>query len=347
MAVETDHLTATTRAETTASSRPLPDMDEIAFARMHFHALLSEQPATIAELGHRVLDRISTANWAMEWCLPIWLSADLRLSANARRKLVLSNVLGLAYVRLMDDLADGDVEKSAEGKITMLASILYGNAVNCYVELVNAEASFWDRFEESMRRWRLGTFVRKVGRAEVVRLPDSEILALADRGAPLKIGCVAACLLSEREDALPPLLAAMDHWLVTAVLLDHAQDWTEDLAAGRFNALVAHAGQRTDTRSPDARILVAEAILLGGAMETYLDIARCHLGRAAEMAGAAGCLALRQQMQAQGGQALAHSERLANRAREQLHSATSWLLRLSPMPDRQPNGREGGRQDGS
>ena len=343
-----NHLFMKSPAEAIESGHPLPDYAEITYARTRFSALLDELPPALAEIGCRLLDRISTANWSMEWCLPIWLACDLALDRNARQLLVLSNALGLAYTRLMDDLVDGDVERGAEGVVAMLANVLYHHVIRRYIGLLGDDTRFWDRFEGLMSRWRQATVSRTgPGTADSRPLQESHLLALAERGAPLKVGCVAACLLSQREEAMPALLSALDHWLVVVVLLDHARDWADDLAAGRFNALVAHVDHRPRNSSGETRFAVAEAILLGDAMGTYHDVIRRHLGRAAQMARAAGCSTLSQQMEALGDQALVHSERLENQARARLRAATQQLLSTSPMPARQPIDREGGEPDGS
>ena len=118
----------------------------------------------------------------------------------------------------MDDLVDGDVDRGAEGMVAMLAGVFYHHVIRRYTGLLGDDSRFWDRFEAVMTQWRESTLDRgEPVVADLRQLEESALLALAERGALLKIGCVAACLLSGREEAMPALLSAMDHWLVSKV----------------------------------------------------------------------------------------------------------------------------------
>jgi hypothetical protein len=283
----------------------------------------------------------------MEWCLPIWLSRDLVIDSNTCQLMVEANALGLGYARLMDDLIDGEVEPGDEGTAALLANTLYHHAIRRYVMLLPFHVRFWDRFDELMATWRRAVADRTSSGAtpDIPLSGERDPMTLADCGAPLKICCVAVCSLSSSMWALPSLLDAIDHWLVALVLMDHAHDWVEDLAAGRYNALVAHVGQVPSADKLDTRYAVAEGILLGDAMQSYHATVARHLGMAAEQAEAVGFPALGQQIEILGNRALAHSKSLLKRAREQLDSATR-LLEPS-TPDRKPSREEGEKADGS
>ena len=51
-------------------------------------------------------DRLHPQRWALEWNLPMWLGDAFGLEPRVSAEIRLSNVLGLASIRLSDDLAD-------------------------------------------------------------------------------------------------------------------------------------------------------------------------------------------------------------------------------------------------
>ncbi len=86
--------------------------------RAEFAAALAGEPLAVAEMGRRVLNRITPPNWTLEWSLPGWLGGTLGLGAPAIASLTLANVLGLAFVKLQDDLLDGEIEDEDSGSIS-------------------------------------------------------------------------------------------------------------------------------------------------------------------------------------------------------------------------------------
>lgn len=55
-----------------------------------------------------LLRRIGASNWTLEWGLPFWLGTTFGLADDAIREMMLCNVFGLGFVRLVDDLADAE-----------------------------------------------------------------------------------------------------------------------------------------------------------------------------------------------------------------------------------------------
>ena len=104
---------------------------------------------------------------------------------------------------------------------------------------------------------------------------EEDLLILGHRGAPLKICAAAACLLAQRAELIPQLESALDHLLIGAVLLDHALDWADDLAAGRYNAFVAYASgwPQTAEHLDGQPAAVAEELLVGKAGQPYFPFA--------------------------------------------------------------------------
>jgi hypothetical protein len=153
-------------------------------------------------------------------------------------------------------------------------------------------------------------------------------LQLAWRGAPLKICCVGAQLLARREVDLKPLLAAIDHLLAAAVLLDHERDWQADLADGRYNAFIHFASplpQVAQERSANRR-RVLEKIILERASGPYFDLIQSHLQLSLGYAKDARCPQLLTYLQDFSQEIVAHQERLANNATALLRKTSHLLL---------------------
>jgi len=186
--------------------------------------------------------RLDSDRWTLEWHLPLWLGDAFGLDRGLACQLVTSNVLGLASLRVADDLADGEIAADDLAPARRLAATLYDAALMPYRDLFGSDHAFWARLDRWMAEWR-GASERAARR-------------LAARGAPLKIPALAICLLTNRTDDFPALERCLDHALRALVLYDHACDWREDLAAGRWNAF-AGAG-----RDPSR----FEAALLSGAV---------------------------------------------------------------------------------
>ncbi|MDH7485234.1 MAG: hypothetical protein QHJ81_03040 [Anaerolineae bacterium] len=306
---------------------------EILVLKEHVCAALERFSPQLLEAGRRLLDRLATPNWTLEWYLPRWLGEAFGLSPDLIRDLVLSNVYGLSCIRLQDDLVDGEVDRASWESAILLASALHHLWLSGYVQLFAGTSPFWGYFEQFMGQWLRATWRSNRPPAVDFRSYEEEdFLRLAERGAPLKVCCAGACLLAGREELILPLTSAMDHFLVGAVLLDQAKDWADDLEAGRYNVFVAYASpqpQEPDRRE-SYRQAVLEEICLGQAARPYFDRIQRHVRIALEKAEAVDCPALRQHMQSFENQVVTIRDRLAEEARAWLRMATEQLFGLSP-----------------
>jgi hypothetical protein len=189
-------------------------------------------------LARPVWNRLDTDRWTLEWQLPLWLGDAFGLDRELARRLVTSNVLGLASLRLADDLADGEIQPVDMQAAQQLSQLFHDAAVAPYRELFDAGHPLWAR----LGRW-MADSTRETG--------------LESRGAPLKIPAFAVCALTCREAEFPTVERCLDHALRAMVLYDHARDWREDLAAGRWNAFTN--GER-DARRVEAALLAGDVV---------------------------------------------------------------------------------------
>jgi len=194
-------------------------------------------PAGLA-LARQVWSRVDTDRWTLEWQLPLWLGDAFGLDREVARRLVTSNVLGLASLRLADDVADGEIQPVDVPAARGLISRFYDAAVAPYREVFEAGHPLWAR---------LGRWMANSTRPE----------SLETRGAPLKLPAFAICALTRREAQFPTVERCLDRALRAMVLYDHARDWREDLAAGRWNAFTN--GER-DERRVEAALLAGDLI---------------------------------------------------------------------------------------
>lgn len=303
-----------------------PDMRAVA---ERCRAFLERLPPPLAEAGGRLLDRVSTDNWTLEWSLPRWLGNAFGLESDQAQALVLSNVLGLAYVRLQDDLVDGEVAGVSHRSAPLLATALYAHWLQHYVRLFDSASPFWTYFDEFMIQWvRATSDTDEPLAAGPSFVEEGHLLRLAERGAPLKICCVGACLLAGREEAIPLLISAADHLLIAAVLLDHAVDWQADLEAGRYNVFIAYASlARQSPENQKANLLgVLNEIYIGDAARPYFDQVCEHLRQAERLAEPVACQELEQYLCDLQRQAIAYADGLRDKAKARLRAATEQLL---------------------
>ena len=222
-------------------------------------------------LAMRVLERLPPARWPIEWYLPWWLADTFELDREIAREIVLSNLLGLASIRLQDDLADGEVAAADVAAAIALSGALYEAALRPYRARFEPDSPFWHHLEATMQEWR-------------------EAAHVAGRGAPLKISAFAVCLLAGRADTYPELAACLDHALDALVLYDHVADWEIDLDAGRWNAFIASIA--SDPQIPAFRDRNRSAVLVSllttDAVTAYFARIEDEMQRAAALADAPG-----------------------------------------------------------
>jgi hypothetical protein len=310
----------------------LPELLELA-VKSQFGAALAGEPAALAELGRRLLDRISPPNWTLEWSLPGWLGDALELAAPAVADLTLANVLGLAYIKLQDDLIDDEVAEGDRPVALLLSTVLHRKWPLVYTGLLSGDSPFWGFFEKYMAQWVAATFWSRRALSKAFRDYDEvDLRGLGERGAPLKICAAASCLLAQREGLIPQLEPVLDHLLTGAVLLDHALDWSDDLAAGRYNAFVAYASALPQVPAHEAanRLAVAEELLVGKAARPYFNVIRRQFQAAIDGSRATGTTAFTDYLIWLRSQADGYGRRLAQGGRVQLHAGADRILQPAP-----------------
>ena len=238
-------------------------------------------------LAVRLWERLDPTHWMLEWHLPTWLGAAFGLQPLVSSELVLSNVLGLASIRLQDDLADDEIDPADVQAARALSAALYDAALGVYRHRFSSSSPLWRRLEKWMREWRSADAPLTPWDADA---PDQRAMPapadLARRGAPLKISAFAVCLLAGMSSRFEMVDACLDHALAAMVMYDHVCDWQEDLAAGRWNAFVARYGahpQRRVNASANRSSVFAE-MMARRAVADQFALIQVELGCAARSA---------------------------------------------------------------
>lgn len=193
--------------------------------------------------------------------LPMWLGQAFGLESATCTQVVVANLLGLAAIRLHDDLLDDELQDVPAADARRLSSVLFAAAIDVYSRLLPPASGFWPILRIRMGQW---FAVTEAGRPSSLPPDGAGIpgpVDLALRGAPLRASGYAVCLLAGRTDAAARLDRCLDHTLTAMVLYDHFCDWREDLHAGRWNAFTAISA--TQPQTPDLARANEKEVIVG------------------------------------------------------------------------------------
>ena len=268
-------------------------------------------------LAIRSIRGLDPNRWRLEWQLPWWLGMDMGLELAVARQLVLSNVLGLASLRLRDDLHDDDLLPEDRPAAPDVSEALYRAATDILRGMFPPSSEIWRELRLQMSYWR-----------GAVELDSATRPHLARRAAPLKVSAFAVCELTERPEIYQGLASCLDLFLTAMVLYDHLCDWEDDLACGRWNAFLGDASDRRDVL---AQLMARDTI------DAYMGRVRREFDRALEICSAlmlprltselAGIAA---EVQGHAGQLQAHYRQLGDRAVTLMFGDT-WRATRTPL----------------
>ena len=217
-----------------------------------------------------MLERLDVTHWELEWHLPRWLGDWLGIDRRLSDKLILGNVLGLASLRLRDDIRDAELAVGSAQEAARLADELHSAALDVYRRAVPAGSTLWAELDRLMAAWRGST-------------PDWS--GLAARGAPLKVCAIAVCELARQMELYARVEPCLDEALLAMALYDDAVDWPADLTAGRWNAFVERANPDARSSEPArARVVVLAAMMMTDVVADYFAAIHDGFARAAELA---------------------------------------------------------------
>ena len=269
-----------------------------------------------------MLKRLEPQQWLLEWALPLWLADAFEIDREIGRLLALCNLLGLTHIRLQDDWADAEIGDGQRPVAAALSTLALQAALQRYVYFFPADSLFWPALNRHLRTWAQALQQTSLAARGPAILDESSASILAQRGAPLKIGATAACLLADRTAELIVLERSLTDILAAEVYLDHAHDWSQDLEAGRFNALVAYASE--DEQTPALRAInhqrVLELFYVGDGAGAYFQAAARYAQHTAQSADQVGCPPLASYARWFATEALAYGQEVSAEAQRQVQS---------------------------
>jgi hypothetical protein len=276
---------------------PSPSDDDIRRVGQRFISEVSGFAPGLVNVAHETLATISRPNWAFEWGLSRWVGEAMGLAPETVESLVLANVHMLAFGRILDDVVDGEHGPSDRslGYSALTIATLHHLWLSQYAELLAGVGPrgrrFWSYFREYMSEWLRVLMQDTRPRHSFWCYEKTDWEWLAWQGAPLKVCCAAACILSGREAAIPSLVSAVDDIMIAVEMLDATFDWLGDLDASRYNCFVAYCSDlpQTGEHRYGNRRAVLEEIHLGKAAKPYFELMCRRLALAAKAAENVPC----------------------------------------------------------
>jgi len=243
-----------------------PRPADVRRARLAVAQLLSQEPPAHRDAGLAYFNALTGANWTVEWQLPRWLAESVGLPETVQQRLVAVNALGLTALRLLDDLADGDLPASPFHRT--FADRCQAAAENLLGDLIEPGSDFWDQYRSILAGWKRR---QAEGGFQIPDLPPNAGSDPSLAGAPLYLSAAAVCAIAGRRDLYLPMRSALADYLTAAVLIDHFKDWQQDLSAGRSNLFVDRLLPGTTIPSNvNKRAHVWSKLGAGGQVDDYL-----------------------------------------------------------------------------
>lgn len=204
---------------------------------------LETLPPGLSQVAKDYLRRLDRQQAQLEWHLPLWLGRTFGIPIAQSRRVTLTNVLGMIYIRIHNDLMDADAHITRQFELAALAPLLYTRCIKVFTTLFPSESSFWEHLERYLSEWAKALdWERQTHWHQARPYTQDEIeFVTAGKGAPIKIGFAAIALLAGRENDLPELETIIDLRSAIAQIFDDLSDWREDWQQGRFNIFLTTA----------------------------------------------------------------------------------------------------------
>lgn len=197
-------------------------------------------PSSLQETTLAFLDRLNPDKAWVEWYFPLFLGKIFEIEEEATYAVAVANVLGMIYIRSLNDLSDGAHEPIHHVRSLVLGPLLYTHCLNQFCALFPPTSPFWKYLVGYMQQWAHAIALER--ERHWFRALDydlEELLCVAiGKGAPEKICCAALALLGGQGSLIPVLEKAMDLRSAVAQLVDDFQDWKEDLTNHRYNVFL-------------------------------------------------------------------------------------------------------------
>ncbi len=201
--------------------------------------------------------------------LPWWLEVSIRGSParTFQRQVVYSTITGYYFVRMIDDLMDGE---HPPGSPILPALIFFHTEFQqTYNRYFPYGHPFWEAFEVASYE-AAETASRDAGRVEIDRV---EFLGTSARKiAGAKVPIAAVCHRYERPELLEPWSAFVDLLGRWHQMLNDMLGWSQDLARGTATYFLSEGSARTGPSGSITDWVISDGLAWGMAeLETWMD----------------------------------------------------------------------------
>ncbi len=216
---------------------------DLDWVQAQINLFLESLPPRLRPVASDYLQRLDRQRAQLEWHLPLWLGHTFGVPTAQARRVALTNVLGMIYIRIHNDLMDANSYLSQQFEQAALAPLLYTRCIHIFTTLFPADTPFWGHLERYLNEWASALdWERQYHWHQAAPYTQAEIeYVTAGKGAPIKIGFAAIALLAGREADLPELEKIINLRSAIAQIFDDLSDWYEDWQQGRFNIFLTAA----------------------------------------------------------------------------------------------------------
>lgn len=252
--------------------------------RISMYPAALRQPGRARFEDHWSLKHKSPHAFHIEYLLPFWMEEPFALDRDSCRLVGLSNVFGVLYFMLQDELMDAGPGEY-QGHLQPLGSFFFLDLMAPYRCLFGSDSPFWALLEEYVAQWGLSVLWEQQWHWGQVRaFEEADLILLARKAAVLKIPCAALCLLAGREQAIGTLERMVDDLLVSFQFMDDLRDWRGDLAQGNYTYFLTRvmAQRGLGPAAPLTEMDVEKALFVGVVLDEFLELVAEYNRRALE-----------------------------------------------------------------
>lgn len=194
--------------------------------------------------------------------LPWWLESTIHgaPALGFQRDVVYSTVSGYYFVRMIDDLMDG--ERPAPAAVLPVLTFFHAEFQQTYYRYFPHGHSFW----EACRSATLASAEMASRDAGLTVIDLARFVEISARKiAGVRIPIAAVCHRYERTDLLEPWFALVDVLGRWHQMLNDIRGWSRDLNAGRRTYFLSEASARVGSNGSIAEWVISEGLPWGAA----------------------------------------------------------------------------------
>jgi hypothetical protein len=195
--------------------------------------------------------------------LPWWLESTIRDTPEPRFQadVVYSTISGYYFVRMIDDLMDG--ERPAPAPLLPVLTFLYAEFQQTYYPYFPHDHPFW----EACRSATLASAEMAARDAELSEIDRTRFLEISARKvAGARVPIAAVCHRYGRTDLVGPWFTLVDLLGRWHQMLNDIRGWSRDLGAGRQTYFLSQASASVGPNGSIAEWVIGDGLTWGAAL---------------------------------------------------------------------------------